>query len=115
MSDIRELQDKIRQFNDERDWGQYHNAKDTAESVIIEAAELLEHFQWKKPEEIEQYVNNHRTEIGEEIADVAIYLFNLADKVGLDLRAVIEDKMAKNAKKYPVEKAKGSSKKYTEL
>lgn len=115
MSDIRALQDKIRQFNDERDWGQYHNAKDTAESVIIEAAELLEHFQWKKPEEIEQYVNEHRTEIGEEIADVAIYLFNLADKIGLDLREVIEDKIAKNAKKYPVDKAKGSNKKYTEL
>lgn len=115
MSDIRELQDKIRQFNDERDWGQYHNAKDTAESVIIEAAELLEHFQWKKADEIEQYVNNHRTEIGEEIADVAIYLFNLADKIGLDLREVIEDKIAKNAKKYPVDKAKGSNKKYTEL
>lgn len=115
MSDIRELQDKIRQFNDERDWGQYHNEKDTAESVIIEAAELLEHFQWKKSDEIQQYVKDHRAEIGEEIADVAIYLFSLADKIGLDLRVVIEDKIAKNAKKYPVAKSKGSHKKYTEL
>ncbi len=115
MSDIKELIEKIKKFRDERDWMQFHDPKSMAASIIIEAAELLEHFQWKSKEEIDQYIKEHKEEIGEEIADVALYLFELADNLGLDLKQVMEDKLKKNAKKYPVEKAKGSAKKYNEL
>ncbi|OGF63678.1 MAG: nucleotide pyrophosphohydrolase [Candidatus Fischerbacteria bacterium RBG_13_37_8] len=85
MLDINELIKKIRQFRDERDWMQFHDHKNMAVSIIIEAAELLEHFQWKEKEEIDEYVEQHRDEIEEEIADIAIYLFELADNLKLDL------------------------------
>ncbi len=116
MSDsIRKILDRIKQFRDERDWMQFHDPKSMAASITIEAAELLEHFQWKSREEVQEYVKTHKDHIAEEIADVAMYLFELADNLGIDLLDAMEKKLAKNAAKYPVEKAKGSSKKYTEL
>jgi len=115
MSEIHELLVKIKRFRDERDWQQFHNHKDMALSVVLEAAELLEHFQWKTKEQAETYAAEHREDISDEVADVAIYLFELADNLGIDLKTAMEKKLEKNAKKYPAEKAKGSAKKYTEL
>ena len=110
-----ELTARINAFRDERDWAQFHNPKDMAISVSIEAAELLEHFQWKTPAQCEAHVAAHRGEIADEIADVAIYLFELADGLGIALDEAMLAKLEKNAVKYPVAKAKGSIKKYSEL
>lgn len=109
------LLERIRQFRDERDWMQFHDPKSMAASITIEAAELLEHFQWKNREEAEEYVKQHKEEIAEEIADVAMYLFELSDNLGIDLLDAMSKKLEKNAKKYPVEKAKGVHTKYNKL
>jgi len=115
MTNIKKLTEKIKKFRDERDWMQFHNHKDMAISLVLEAVEVLEHFQWKSSEEIEEYVKTNKEEIGEELADVAIYLFELADNVGVDLIEAAEKKLEKNAKKYPTEKAKGKHIKYNKL
>ncbi len=115
MADIKEITEKIRQFRDERDWLQFHNHKDMALSIVLEATEVLEHFQWKSHREVEQYGAEHSKEIGEELADVAKYLFELADNLGIDLSQAIVDKMAHDGAKYPVEKAKGKHTKYNKL
>jgi dCTP diphosphatase len=115
MSEIVRLTDLIRQFRDERDWMQFHGHKDLAVSLVLEASELLEHFQWMSKEEVEAYGREHASEIGDEIADVAIHLLELADNLGLDLGKLIEQKLEKNAKKYPVAKARGSNLKYDRL
>ena len=112
---LTEITHKIRQFRDERDWAQFHNAKDMAIAISIEASELLEHFLWKNPAEVDARVEAKRSEIEEEIADIAIYLVELTDNLGIDLLAAMDRKLSKNAAKYPVEKAKGSHAKYTEL
>jgi NTP pyrophosphatase (non-canonical NTP hydrolase) len=112
---ISELQSGIRQFRDERNWLQFHNPKDMAAALAIEAAELQEIFLWKKPEEIDGIVQEKRGKIEEEMADVAIYLLELADLLQIDLLEAAATKLRRNAEKYPVEKAKGSSAKYTEL
>src|SRR6185436_20634584 len=109
------VMDKIRKFRDERDWKQFHDPKNLAVSISVEAAELLELFQWRNGEEAMRYAGENRERVSEEIADVAIYLLELVDVLGLDLEKVIEDKLEKNAKKYPVEKSKGRITKYTEL
>ena len=109
-----EIREKIRVFRDERDWAQFHNPKDMAMALSIEASELMEHFLWKAPGELDGRVEERREEIEDEMADIAIYLVELADNLGIDLLGAMERKMAKNAAKYPVEKVKGSSKKYTE-
>lgn len=94
---------------------QFHNPKNLAISVVLEATELLEHFQWKTSEESEAHSVAAKSQIGEEIADVAIYLIELADNLGIDLEQSIIAKLDKNADKYPADKARGNSKKYTEL
>lgn len=99
----------IREFNQERDWEQFHDGKNLALSLSIEAAELNEIFLWKKSEEADT------SKIKEELADVFLCAFMLADKYQLDVKSICIDKLKKNAEKYPVEKAKGSAKKYTEL
>jgi len=114
MSDIKELTEKIRKFRDARDWKQYHKPKELAVSVSIEAAELLEKFQWER-KNTPEYIDAHKQEIGEELADVMIYLLLLADELELDVKEIVEKKLVKNEKKYPVEKAKGSDKKYNKL
>jgi dCTP diphosphatase len=83
--------------------------------IILEAAEVLEHFQWKSPQEVEKHGAACKMEIADELADVAMYLFELADNLGIDLSEAIEHKLIKNAKKYPVEKAKGKHTKYNKL
>lgn len=115
MDSIAELTNHINTFRDERDWKQFHNPKDMALSISIEAAELLEHFQWKNATECEDHVQTNRELVADEMADVAIYLFELADLLEMDLGQEMLRKLKKNAVKYPVEKAKGTNKKYNEL
>ena len=104
-------------FRDARDWRQFHNPKDLAISICLEAAELLEPFQWKRPDEIATYLadGTHRHRVGEEMADVLILLVSMADVLGVDLVEAARAKLAENARKYPVERAKGNAKKYDEL
>lgn len=115
MDKIKQLTQKIKQFRDERDWIQFHNHKDMALSLVLEATEVLEHFQWKSEKEVEEYGKTHKKEIADELADVAMYLFELSDNLEIDLGEAIEKKMEKNTKKYPVEKAKGKHTKYNKL
>ncbi|PKP41743.1 MAG: nucleotide pyrophosphohydrolase [Bacteroidetes bacterium HGW-Bacteroidetes-10] len=109
MSQINEIISRIVKFRDERDWAQFHNPKDLAIALNIEAGELLELFLWKKENE----ANPER--LKEELADVLIYALLLADKFDLDVQKIIEDKLNHNSQKYPVDKAKGNAKKYNEL
>ena len=109
MSDIKDIMAELRQFNQERDWDQFHNGKDLAIGLSVEASELLETFLWKKPEDA------NPDKIREELADVLNYAFQMADKYNLDIKEIMLEKIRKNAAKYPVEKAKGSAKKYNEL
>ena len=109
MSDIEEILKELRQFNADRDWDQFHNGKDLAIGLSVEASELLEAFLWKQPEDASL------DKIKEELADVLNYAFQMADKYGFDIKQVMLEKLRKNAEKYPVEKAKGSAKKYNEL
>lgn len=100
---------QLRQFRDERDWAQFHNPKDLALAISIEAAELNEQFLWKHP-------NEARPErVREELADVLLYAFQLADVYGWNLQELMEEKIARNAEKYPIDKAHGSATKYDEL
>ncbi len=100
--------ERIRKFTEDRDWDQFHSPANLAKSISIEANELLECFQWSD----EDYDIEH---VKEELADVMVYCRNMLDKLGLDEDDIVNAKMAKNEAKYPVSKAKGSSKKYTEL
>lgn len=109
---MKELMNKINQFRDDRDWRKFHNEKDLAISISLEASELLELFQWKNSEEV---VESSLEEIKEELADVFIYSFMIADNLNLDVEEIIREKIEINAKKYPVELSKGNNKKYTEL
>ena len=109
MSDINEILEKLREFNIERDWDQFHNGKDLAVALSIEASELLEAFLWKQPEDA------NRDKVKEELADVLNYAFQMADRYGFDIKQIVLEKLQKNAEKYPVDKAKGSAKKYNEL
>jgi len=110
-----DLQAMIRKFCDDRDWDQFHNPKDLSISLTLEAAELLEHFQWKNDSEIVAHVVGKKGEVGAELADVFYWVLLIANKLDIDLFEVFNTKMEKNEKKYPVDKAKGSHKKYTEL
>ena len=112
---IEELQERIRRFRDERDWMQFHNHKDMATALAIEAAELQELFLWKQGEEISAVATAKKEQLREELADVAVYLLELADNLDIDLVDAIVCKLEKNAAKYPVHKAKGSNAKYDEL
>ena len=109
MTEIDKITEQLRKFRDERDWAQFHNAKDLALALNIEAGELLELFLWKRAEDADA------DRIKEELADVLAYAFMLADKYGLNVAQIMQDKLAKNKQKYPVDKAKGSAKKYNEL
>jgi len=115
MSDIKELTEIIKAFRDARDWKQFHNPKDMALSLTLEAAEVLEHFQWKDKEEIEKYIREHKHDIGEELADVLFWTLIMSHDLEIDIKDAFEKKMEKNEANYPVEKAKGKHLKYTEL
>jgi dCTP diphosphatase len=115
MNEIKEITEKIKKFRDDRDWLQFHNHKDMALTLLLEASEVLEHFQWKSNKEIEKHAKKYKNELADEIADVAICLFELADNMNIDIQKAILVKLEKNAKKYPVIKAKGSNLKYNKL
>ncbi len=115
MDSIAELTTHINAFRDARDWKQFHNPKDMALSISIEAAELMEQFQWKNDAECEEHLRENQESVADEMADVAIYLFELADLLEMDLGREMLRKLEKNAAKYPVEKARGSNRKYDEL
>ena len=115
MRNIESLTKKIISFRDARDWAQFHNPKDVAISLSLEAAELLEHFQWKNPEEIAAHLKTHKTEVSEELADVLYWVLLLSHDLKIDPLAALTKKLRKNAKKYPVSKAKGRHTKYTGL
>ena len=112
---IQELQNQIIKFRDERDWAQFHNPKDLAISLSLEAAEFLEHFQWKSEEEIEKYVKGYKGHIEEELADVLYWVLLISHDLDINIVKVLKKKMKKNEEKYPVEKAKGRHSKYTSL
>lgn len=111
---LSDLQKQIRKFCDDRDWDQFHNPKDLAISLALEAAEVMEHFQWKNAKEMEAHIKSQKQAVGEELADVFYWVLLLANKMDIDLVEAFEKKMIKNEAKYPVEKAKGNHKKYTE-
>ncbi len=102
-------------FRDERQWRQFHNPKDLALTLALEAAEVLEHVQWRSAQELDAHLRERKTEIGDELADVLHVVLLLAEHLEIDLGEAFVKKMAKNAKKYPVKKSRGSAKKYTEL
>ena len=112
MSEFSELLQILEKFRDERDWAQFHDSKNLALALSIEAAELNELFLWKKEEEAEQ-VDKKR--LREELADVFAYAIMLAGRHGLDVSDIVKEKIVQNAKKYPVDQAKGNSAKYNEL
>ena len=109
MSDLEELREAIVQFTQERDWDQFHNGKDLALALSIEAAELNEAFLWKDASKV------NVDKVKEELADIFNYAILIADKYNLDIKQIVLDKIKRNAEKYPVDKAYGSSKKYNEL
>lgn len=109
MEENKEIIDALLKFRNERDWEQFHNPKDLAIAINIEAGELLELFLWKSPDEANQ------EKVKEELADIFAYAFLLADKYQLDIKDIVLEKIKKNGEKYPVDKSKGNAKKYNEL
>lgn len=115
QSTLEDLRDALRRFASERDWDQFHSPKNLAIALSVEAAELLEHFQWTPEADSAVLASNQQAKVREEVADVLLYLIRLADKLDINLLAAAHEKILINAAKYPVAKSLGSSKKYTEL
>ncbi|MEI6587864.1 MAG: nucleotide pyrophosphohydrolase [Candidatus Moraniibacteriota bacterium] len=115
MTEIRKLTKRIVDFRDARDWKQFHNPKDLAISLNLEASEVLEHFQWKSEKEIDKYIKTNKDEIAEELADVLNYLLLTAHDLNIDLVDALNKKIDKSEEKYPIEKAKGKHTKYNKL
>lgn len=114
MADFDQLRLRIRQFAEERDWDQFHSPKNLAMALIVEAAELVEHFQWLTEERSLSLEPDQLRKVGEELADIQIYLIRIADKLGVGLAEAVDKKMAVNAEKYPAHLVRGSAKKYNE-
>ena len=112
---LKKLTKKIVEFRNNRDWKQFHTPKNLAISLSLEASEVLDHFQWKDDDEVASYINSHKKEIGDELADVLSYILLLSHDLDIDLTEAFKQKMLQNEVKYPVDKAKGNNKKYTEL
>lgn len=112
---IQQLIKRIINFRDARDWKQFHNPKDVALSLVLEAAEVMEHFQWKSAKEIEEHVKANKGDIADELSDTLYYILLMAHDLDIDVVKALEDKMLKNEQKYPVEKAKGKHTKYNKL
>ena len=115
MDSLQTLTKKIIDFRNKRDWKQFHNPKDVALSLVLEATEVLEHFQWKNGEDIDKYVETNKEEISEELADVLYWVLLISNDLDIDIKKALERKIKINDKKYPVEKAKGKSTKYNKL
>ena len=115
MRNIEDLTKRIIAFRNARDWKQFHNPKDVALSLVLEASEVMEHFQWKSKEEIEKYVETNKADIGEEIADVLYWVLLMSHDLKIDVLEALDKKITKNEERYPVEKAKGRHTKYNKL
>ena len=115
MSEIKKLQKLIIGFRDQRDWKQFHNPKDVALSLVLEASELMEHFQWKSMKEVEVYVKRNKDEIGDELADVLYWVLLMGHDLKINLTRALQKKILKNEQKYPVKKSKGKAAKYDKL
>ena len=115
MSDLEKVKLRLREFAEARDWDQFHSPKNLSMALSAEVAEIVEHFQWLTEEQSKSLSPEKLSEVGEELADTLIYLVRLADKLDIDLLSVANSKIEINEQKYPVDKAKGNAKKYTEL
>jgi dCTP diphosphatase len=115
MTDLKDMQARIIAFRDDRNWKQFHNPKDMTISLVLEASELLEHFQWKSQEEIDEHIKAHKGEVADELADVLYWVLLIAHDLDIDLAKASAAKLKKNEAKYPVEKAKDNHKKYSDL
>jgi dCTP diphosphatase len=115
MNQIETLTKMINDFRDARDWRQFHNPKDLAISLSLEAGEVLEHFQWKSQEEIKKYTKKHKKEIADELADVFYWILLMSSDLNINIEKALKLKMKENAKKYPVKKSKGKHTKYNKL
>ena len=114
MKSMEQIKIRLREFAAERDWNQFHSPKNLTMALIVEAAELVEHFQWLKQEDSANLSPDKLAEVEHELADIQIYLIRLADKLNVDLISAVDKKIQLNADKYPVERVQGSSKKYSE-
>ena len=114
MNELEELRLKVSEFARQRDWDQFHSPKNLAMALIVEAAELVEQFQWLKQSESRELSGEKKQAVEEELADILVYLVRIADQLDIDLLAAARRKIESNAAKYPVDKVRGSSKKYTE-
>ena len=112
---IQKIKHLVREFAADRDWDQFHSPKNLAMALSVEVAEIIEHFQWLTEDQSRSIPEDKLKVIAEELADTFIYLVRLADKLNVDLLTAAEEKIAANAKAYPVDKAKGNAKKYTEF
>jgi dCTP diphosphatase len=115
MAGLDTLTERIVKFRDERDWSQFHNPKDVAVSLVLEATELLEIFQWKEGVAVGDAARERKQDVANELADVLYWTLLMAHDLQIDLAVALNSKLEANAAKYPIAKAKGSSKKYTEL
>lgn len=115
MNPIEELTKKVVEFRDVRNWSQFHNPKDLALSLVLEAAEVMEHFQWKSQEEMEKHLVEKKDDVAEELADVFYWVLLMAHDFDIDIHKALESKIKKNDEKYPVEKSRDKHDKYTEL
>lgn len=115
MTELERLRDQLRTFAAERDWDQFHSPKNLAMALSVEAGELLETFQWLTEDESRKLTPEMRAAASDEVADVLLYLIRLSDQLGIDPIAAANGKLLSNAEKYPADKARGNSKKYTEL
>ncbi len=114
MSKLDKIKLRLRRFADERDWEQFHSPKNLAMALIVEAAELVEHFQWLTEEQSQTLQPDKIAEVEQEIADIQIYLIRLADKLGVDIEKAVNTKIKLNESKYPVDKVRGKAAKYYE-
>ena len=115
MKTLEDLQKLVVQFRDDRDWAQYHRPKDMAISLSLEAAELLEHFQWKEGADVDSHIRDAKQDIGDELSDVMYWVLLMAHDFGISIEDAFIKKLHKNAEKYPVDKSKGRSEKYSKL
>lgn len=115
MPDINQLTKRILDFINDRDWNQFHNPKDLALSLVLESAEVMEHFQWKNDKEMQEHIVSNKGEVAEELADVLYWVLLMSHDLNIDIKQAFEDKMTKNEAKYPIDKAKGRHEKYNKL
>jgi dCTP diphosphatase len=115
MTSLRQLIEKIIQFRNRRDWKQFHTPKDMAISLMLEAGEVAEHFQWKNRKEMDEYIRTNKEDIGEELADVLWWVLLMCHDLNIDILDAFEKKQKKNEMRYPVEKSKGKHTKWTHL